>query len=1162
MPGVIMDHGSRNGSHTNHDRDERHNGVNGIIYTSEKTQDKGKGRVEPQQNMTPISPTMPNGINGTFSDDPQHANGAGNGHDMQNRVDQLPPEILHITQGYMPLSGLLSRLAQHSNTALQATLTELAQMPLPASMTNGNTSHSSSTDDNSPENQAKKKRLLDFATNTHESWTKALVVTGWSRKADEVSRAVDIKVHVDQEKAFYTACIDELAFRRRSFSTDPKKRWPNPDLKTAVPVLTTGKAHWMPDLGYISQPPLTSKDVLQSLEKLNTLLSARLNLDDYDSIPLQFKDFTIKSGRATFKVEGEFELDVTIADEEPQSQFWFIDFRFLFWPSASILTPRARTFIESRVNEILLRDGLSGCYKFLHEMILTYKISEFRHQAIDLGRAKWVETLKVEALNRALSVQYWLDRYNGSGTKSWIILGVHSGKREDGRPDANSTSRLSLRWFRDHKEVKDADISFDTVNISTESLLRVVIAMHISHILTVIFDKLSAHTLYANRELGISLVTSPDDPSKPELEVSLTNERRLSLKIDPISGRFVFSPTMLMAHKYEVMMNAPSRDPKDSTGKRMEDTIDKALRVLENLRYSFITDDIVTRGVSLGWRRLPDPGIKRSVLFESIPKNTQMSLWLRRPGWAEDWYLLVCLSMSGANWFLIKLMRQATPLDPNPNALGIGPFLKVQIKTVSPTINYMFLTALNIYTGGLLSYYANLKTLHAKRVRQMLRQGPPSRSLTLPVIFVKISELLRDSPTMMNSKAFWAKKDVIKLTYKGVEVHAPSPNDINALSQTSITATQSSNATLIRRPTIMEEKAVLVTEARMIVPLPKNLAILNEKVDPDIAFHPTTGSFALRLYSKIGESVIPELIERITGIGRLVQFVDVLQKHEKTLKCESVSLGKIVFKYGQASSTQSDPSPATRPSLQYSATVDFSTGENTMTLILEKANPHLRIKNFLTNVLNSAEGLNGVATLLTLTLPLLRGLTAIEEAWNDSALYEKGEAFVTARATDWYNIRYNLRQPAAQNQTTPPRLRRVLFDLRLRQRRGEPWWHLHRTDNLRLKDWDNLDTALKPLWTTSGPGWRAMMSSAAGQGNGIEELLAKMDDVVRTFAMSDVGIQSQQAADVPAPIPKQAPTQAPPSRQPQQQRQQPTPSQSQSQSQDRGNPRHKVIEID
>ena len=273
------------------------------------------------------------------------------------------------------------------------------------------------------------------------------------------------------------------------------------------------------------------------------------------------------------------------------------------------------------MNEILLKDGLSGCYKFLHEMILTYKISEFRRQAIDLGQAKWVETLKVESLNRALSVQYWLERFNGLGTKSWILLGVHSGKREDGWPDAKSTSRLFLRWFRDHKEVKYVDIAFDSVNLSTEALLKVIIARHISYILTDIFERFSALPLYATRELSLSLATSTDDPSKPELNIQLTNERHVCLKVDPISGRFVFSPSMLVLHKWEAAMNAPSRDPRDSTGKKIEGAADKATRILENLRYSFISDDITTRGVTLGWRRLQDPGVRRNVLFEAIPKK-------------------------------------------------------------------------------------------------------------------------------------------------------------------------------------------------------------------------------------------------------------------------------------------------------------------------------------------------------------------------------------------------------------------------------------------------------------------------------------------------------------------------------------------------------------
>lgn len=228
---------------------------------------------------------------------------------------------------------------------------------------------------------------------------------------------------------------------------------------------------------------------MNTVEKLNTLLSIRLNLHEYDNIPLQFKDYTIKSGRVTFRVAGEFEIDVTIGDEDPETQFWFIDFRFLFSPALSDMPAHLRYHIEDRVNAALSKDGLSGCYKLLHEMVLTHKISEFRRQAVALASARWIEGLKVELLNRALSIQYWLDRFGPKGPKSWIILGVHSGRQKTGLPDPKATSRLFIRWFRDGKEVKDVDIEMDTVNISAESLLKTVIAQHVNHILTSIYDQ-------------------------------------------------------------------------------------------------------------------------------------------------------------------------------------------------------------------------------------------------------------------------------------------------------------------------------------------------------------------------------------------------------------------------------------------------------------------------------------------------------------------------------------------------------------------------------------------------------------------------------------------------------------------------------------------------
>jgi mediator of RNA polymerase II transcription subunit 14 len=245
MPGVIMENGSRNGSHTNHDRDQRPNGVNGVDYGSEKLQEKGKGRAEPLQNMTPTSPTIPNGLV-TFKEGP-HQNGGGslNSPNMQERVNQLPPEIVHITENYQSLQSLLSRLAQKTHNDLTAKILELAQMPVPASAVNGNASHITTVDDNSLENNSKKKRLLDFLENAHADWAKALIITIWSRRADGVSKIVDLKEHIKTQSGLYGKVILDLAHMKIGLI---QARLPNPDLKTALEVLTTGKASWMPEV--------------------------------------------------------------------------------------------------------------------------------------------------------------------------------------------------------------------------------------------------------------------------------------------------------------------------------------------------------------------------------------------------------------------------------------------------------------------------------------------------------------------------------------------------------------------------------------------------------------------------------------------------------------------------------------------------------------------------------------------------------------------------------------------------------------------------------------------------------------------------------------------------------------------------------------------------
>ena len=107
---------------------------------------------------------------------------------------------------------------------------------------------SNGADDNSRENVAKKLHLLSAAQKWHAQWLKTLVITQWSRRAPEVSKLIDLTMHFKQHGWKYDAALAEMAEMKRGLS---QAALPNPDLRTALEVLTTGKAPWMPDVSRV-----------------------------------------------------------------------------------------------------------------------------------------------------------------------------------------------------------------------------------------------------------------------------------------------------------------------------------------------------------------------------------------------------------------------------------------------------------------------------------------------------------------------------------------------------------------------------------------------------------------------------------------------------------------------------------------------------------------------------------------------------------------------------------------------------------------------------------------------------------------------------------------------------------------------------------------------
>lgn len=260
MPGVInMENGGQNGVRTNHDRDLKLNGVNGA---------KADGQQNAPEKGTTSGGHATSMANGGGPEPSESRQQTGPLESMSNeppRMNNLPDEIPHITQGFIPLSRFLTRLAQTSHNTLQEKVMEFAKMPIPANVVNGNMANLSNIpDDTSTENLRKKAAILAFAQDMHSKWVKALVITEWSRKADSVSALIDLKVHVDGQRMLYDAALDNIVNVKRDLSY---ARMPSPDLKTALQVLSTGTAPWMPDVSTL----LYSSDMAPANPKIAEL---------------------------------------------------------------------------------------------------------------------------------------------------------------------------------------------------------------------------------------------------------------------------------------------------------------------------------------------------------------------------------------------------------------------------------------------------------------------------------------------------------------------------------------------------------------------------------------------------------------------------------------------------------------------------------------------------------------------------------------------------------------------------------------------------------------------------------------------------------------------------------------------------------------------------
>lgn len=940
-----------------------------------------------------------------------------------DKMNDLPDPIEHETQGFVSVSSLLTRLAQRSHNELVDIIRNMARIQVTKQLPNGNSVPSYSPNlpnDDSRENLQKKSLLLNYASKQHENWVKTFIIMDWSRKYQDISKLVDLRAHMIKQTFAYSLLRDELV-RNRGLFLDAKIT--SPDLKTALEVLSTGSFSGFPNLGFAPPRSLAVEQQIELLDELDTLLSLRLNIDDNDKIPYQFRDFIVHDGRVTFTLKDKFEVDLTITDEDFSKQYWFVDFRFLFTPCPSSWSLSSKSFLEQRVNDALRTDGLVGCYNILHEFVLTYQISEYRRQALGLLKQKWVGTLAVESLHRAAGIQYWVGRHKNR-PKSWVVLGVERNRTRDLPSEPNetvfqaATSSLRARWFRDGQEVKDITFPLGSPRISTERLLRAVIAKHIEHILVTIQRKFIAKPRFASREAGLSLTISLEDPSQSALTVDLDREEKLVVRIDPITGFFALSPHNRITYRFEQRLNASPRDPAD-----------EGLMFIEQIRIHHLLDEIQRRGRSVGWESVAPP-LKQDDLKQILNTRDQIQYaWFKRDGWDTNWHVMLSLGLAGDIWYLMEISERKR------DSWGSSPIkshLKLPVSAGYPNINDGFFNNLTTFVTGIMGHWSDLNELHSRRIGRLLYAAhsvPRSHHVRVPDIYVSLAQLL---PELRKGKRKPWAHDWVIVEFRGI--YRPEFGKLK-------------NSATSRVTIMANAKLSIVDKTR--------LGNICEDVDKDVLFNRRKGVFSIRLHAEVGKSIVDVLTLKIQEIERLVEFAEVLNRGKCGIQCEEVSLRRIVFKYGcstavgsAAAANQASPQPGSVPGPHYAgnevprckATLDLADPRRVI-LMLDENNPHLRVHDLLTRLVNSRTDIATLPGILSSTLSLYRSLDSFEDHWQNPAVAERFKLVILPRAIDWISMRIHL-----HSLRTPIRVHTIVVDFRLKARRNTLWWYIRQGD--------------------------------------------------------------------------------------------------------------------
>jgi mediator of RNA polymerase II transcription subunit 14 len=795
------------------------------------------------------------------------------------------------------------------------------------------------------------------------------------------------------------------------------------------------------------------------LQKINRIISTRLVT--CEDIPTSLHKYWVHDGRVTFSVQGEFELDLSIAEEDVSSQFYFIDIRFLFSPSSPI--PKGRFFneLDSQINNILKNKGLTGCFDFIHNLVLVNKINILFKQAIDLSRGQWTGALRVELLHRILVVHYWPDK---SGPKSWIEIGVQSGRQR-----RQKIPYLGLRWLREGKEFDSSYVHFDTESLSMETILRSVIAIHSSHLLRSVYERIRTQSLFANYQLSINIQMSKIEPGNCRLHVQLTESRYLDASLEPVSGAMCIHtrPSLLCRL--------------DKGGVSDDDFVNRISR----LRGIAAMEEIEADAKIFGWESVDHRKFKVDIR-RVFPNNILRASFFRNRLWGNSWIVAATTSLSGDDWWVLYLKPRSPSHSETFGQIrtATGGFSVQSTRVLagdqlsSLRESKYYFPDLDYSLTGILVMQSNalwLSELGYRGFLPSIEQLQLGSKLEVPCLYLKfdVAELPKalqiSPPNGIKNKSYI--RNSLTISYHGIDTHT--------------------------------KNAIVVAHGRFLTSLRK-LGLKKLKLDECILLRRGGTAFAMRFLIAPGQSIMIDLFERIQRLNIILSLFETLQQNKITV--QSVSLSKLSFVYAPQEDLLANmfirltgPGPA----VDYDAAALRLHNESLFSLRLDisfnNSSPHNRIKPSLAMILNRTGpgyGVGSVLQLLTLTLPVLHALDNLVAApQHNSAL----RIHISVRGAQTYQLYYSGL--------------RFRFLLNASHRRDRVVWTLKDVSSEVSRESEKgVEAKLQDrIYNGKGNGWQGLGNGAVAEVDQVGNLLSDLDSC---FADAQPAASSEHAQPV------------------------------------------------